>query len=373
MTIEINDRIRNRKIEFFNKFSIHSKYDSLGSNFEFDFLFDPDNIEHKEVACIGHYHLVKIKEGNDTLMTGYIINQAFNDGPEQSLVELSGYSLPGMLQECEIPFGDFSTWIKTVRAYQKNFSASTWPTTLQSDGLSLKSIVEKIIHPFGLKMVIDPSVTDLMNEAYDETTAKESQSAKSYICELAAQKNIVVTDDQFGRIVFKKPLQNQQSIFHFNKNIPGTKYSLVFPGDKMHSHIKAYQQQDINEDIPASENMVENPYVPFVFRPHVTVQNSGDADNTENMAKNVLASELKNFVLTITTDRWKLNSQLLRAGQIISVTNPNAYIYKKTRWFVEEVTLKGDPSSATAVLKCVLPCVYDGSTPKYIFEGINLH
>lgn len=373
MTIEINDRIRNRKIEFFNSFSIQSKYDSLGSNFEFNFLFDPENIEHKEMACIGHYHIAKIKEGKDLLMSGYIINQSFNDEPESTLVTLSGYSFPGVLQECEIPFGEFTSWIKTTRAYQKDFSAATWPTTLESIGLSMKSIVEKIIHPFGLKMVIDPSVADVMNQTYDETTAKEKQSAKAYICELAAQKNVVVTDDEFGRIVFKRPAQNGKSIFHFNQNIPGTKYSLVFPGGAMHSHIKAYQQQDVEEDIPSSENMVENPYVPFVFRPHVTVQNSGDADNTENMAKNVLARELKNFVLTIQTDRWRLNNQLLRAGQIISVTNPKIYLFKETKWFVDEVSLKGDPSSATATLKCVLPCVYDGSTPKYIFEGINLH
>lgn len=373
MVLEIFDRIRVRKIKFFDGFEIHSKYDSLGSTFKFDFLFNPNDPEHKEMACVGHYHVATLKEGDETLMTGFILSQVFNDSSEATLVSIAGYSLPGVLQNCEIPFGDPSSWIKTQREYNKKFLLGTWPTTLQSDGSSLKSIVEKILFPFDLKMVISSTVKDLMDETYDETTAQEKQTAKSYICELAAQKNIIVTDDQFGRVVFTRPAQNQTPIFHFEKNIPGTKMSFAFNGEGMHSHIKVYQQQDIDEEIPPSENMVENPYVPFVFRPHVAVQTSGDANDTENAARNVLSRELKNIILTIETDRWKINNKLLRPGQTISVKNPNVYLYNKSNWFIEEVTLKGNAKEATAVLKCVLPCIYDGSTPTYLFEGINLH
>jgi prophage tail gpP-like protein len=373
MILEINDRIRIRRLNYFNKFEVNMKYDSLGSTFKFDFLFDPNNPEHKEMACIGHYHIAKLKEGKETLMTGYVLSEALNDYPEQQLVSIGGYSLPGVLQDCEIPVGEPTSWVNPSKGYAKNILNKTWPGTFQSNGLSLKEIAEKTIAPFGLQMVIDPIVADLMNETYDEITAKEKQSAKSYLCELAAQKNIIVTDDQHGRIVFTRPKANQSPVFHFQDNIPGTSMSLVFSGQGMHSHIRVVQQADVIEEIPSNEGQVENPFVPFVFRPHIAVQSSGSANDTLKAAKNLLAKELKNITLTIDIDRWNVTNKIIRPGQIISVTNPRVYLYKKSNWFVEEVNLKGDERQTIANLKCVLPCVYDGSTPKYLWEGINLH
>lgn len=376
MVLEINDRIRVRRLTYFEGFEIDMKYDSLGSSFRFDFYFNPNNIEHKEMACIGHYHVAKLKEGNELLMTGYVLSETFNDFPENKLVSLAGYSLPGVLQDCEIPIGDATSWVDSSKIYARNILNKTWPGTLESEGLSLREIAGKIATPFGLQVVIDPVVSDAMDEPYGENTAKESQTAKSYLCELASQKNIIVTDDQFGRIVFTRPRANQTPIFHFVRGtnmIPGTSMSLSFNGQGMHSHIRALQQQDADEDIPSSESQVQNPYVPFVFRPHIVIQNCGEADDTGRVARNVLSKELKNIVLTIETDRWTIDGRILRPGMIISVTNPSIYLYTQSNWFIEEVNLKGNANQKTATLKCVLPSVYDGTDPTYLFRGINLH
>lgn len=375
MVLEINDRIRVRRLEFFQNFEVQLKYDSIGSAFRFDYLFDPDNIEHKEMSCVGHYHIVQLRHAGKLLMTGFALNNHFDDSPQKKLSRITGYSLPGVLQDCEIPFGEPSSWLDSTKSYAKRIINKIWPGTLQSDGLSLQEIAEKIIAPFELQMVVDSTVAADMLKPYEETTAKEKQSAKSYLCELAAQKNIIVTDDEFGRIVFTRPKPNRTPVFHFERNIPGTSMSLDFNGAGMHSSIKVYQQQDVDEEIPASENKIDNPYVPFVFRPHVVTQNSGEADDTLNAARNILSKELKNLVLTIETDRWGVRSdgKLLRPGDIITVKNPNVYLYNKSEWFIEEVHLKGSPSETTATIKCVPPEVYNGQTPKYLFSGINLH
>lgn len=408
MVLEIYDRIRVRRLTYFSNFEVDLKYDSLGSPFKFEFYFDPDNIEHKEMACIAHYHIAKLKEGNETILTGYVHSEVFNDFPEKKLVQIGGYSLPGVLMDCEIPFGDPSSWgigekdvfndsysteitaiifpdsptpnvpspfppsVKVRPVQSKRPAERIWPISLEASGLSLREIATKILAPFGLQMVVDSAVDAAMDEPYDDITAKEKQSAKSFICELAAQKNIVVTDDQFGRVVFTRP-RLKTPVFHFERGIPATSMSLAFNGRGMHSHIKVYQQADIDEEIPPSENLVTNPYVFTVFRPHVEVQKCGNADDTLNAANNVLARELKNLTLTITIDRWHLNGKLIRPGSIISVLNPNVYLYKKSNWLVEEVNLKGDATQTIATLKCVIPEVYTGGTPKYLFQGINLH
>ena len=80
MILKINDRIRNRKVEFFNKFSLELRYDSVASVFSFDFIFNSSNQEHIDLACIGHYHLASLEHNGELLITGYILSEKFNDG-----------------------------------------------------------------------------------------------------------------------------------------------------------------------------------------------------------------------------------------------------------------------------------------------------
>jgi hypothetical protein len=371
--LRINDRFRVREIHFYDDIEINLKYDSLGSTFKFSFFFDPDNFEHKEMCCVAHYHIVSLYWNNELILTGFMTSNGFNDTPEPSMTSIGGYSLPGVLQDCAVPLGEAVNWIDSTKGYFRRISNKVWPGALQSDRLSLRQISEKICNPFGLEIVVDPSVADAMDELYDETTAKEKQSAKSYICELANQKNIVVTDDPYGRIVFTRPQKNPAPLFHFDQNIPGTSMGLVFNGPGMHSHIRVYQQQDIDEDLPSSQSTVENPYVFTVFRPDVGVQTSGDANDTLQTAKNKLAKEMKNLQLTINTDRWGVNNKIWRPGKEISVTNKKVYLYKKSNWLIEEVTLKLTAKQQTSTLKCVPPSVYNGADPDYLFQGINIH
>jgi prophage tail gpP-like protein len=87
----------------------------------------------------------------------------------------------------------------------------------------------------------------------------------------------------------------------------------------------------------------------------------------------MLSQELKNIKLTINLDRWEIDGKLIKPNSIIAVKNPEIYLFQKSNWFIESVRFIGDEKQRTATLTCVLPSVYDGSTPSYIFEGINLH
>jgi len=383
MELFINDRIRTRKINFFNEFRASLKYDSTHSTFGFKFYFNPENIEHKEMACIGHYHLCTIKHNNETLLTGQIISEVFNSESSRQLVTIGGYSLPGILEDCEIMTGDpVTSELSALSRQWKEFipqaEADAMAVSLQTDGLTFKEIVQKAIAPFGLSMVIDPIVSARMEEQFDETEARISQNIKSYLTELATQKNITISHNEKGQLVFTQAPAFQKAIFHFDKTLPGINMGLSFNGQGMHSHIKVVAQADI-DDLNSVDNMKRNPYViNTVFRPKVIVQSSrgrggsGD-DDTKLAAKNALAQELKNIELNIKIDRWILNGKIVRPGKLISVTNPEIYLYKKTNWLIEEVELTNDSKKETANLKCVLPECYNGQPAQYIWEGINLH
>jgi prophage tail gpP-like protein len=223
-------------------------------------------------------------------------------------------------------------------------------------------------------MVVDPSVASLMDKQYDKTTASESQTIKGYLTELAAQKNIIISHNQYGNVLFTRAKTKQQPILNYGEvgGAPFTNMNLSFNGQAMHSDITVIRQATKNNP-NSGRATVKNPYVPYVYRPKVVVQTSGDDIDTEQAARNVLSAELKNLRLTIETDRWEIDGKIIKPNSIISVVNPKVYLFKKSNWFVESIDFKGDNKKTIATLNCVIPEVYNNDTPTYLFKGINLH
>ena len=353
MILRVNDRIRNRKVDFFNKFNLSLRYDSVASAFGFSGYFNPDNNEHKDLFCIGHYHLVTLEHNDELLLTGYMLSEKLKDSSKTQPIIISGYSLPGCLEDCKIP-------------------TSLYP--LESNNLSLSEIAKKLIAPFGLKMVIDPAVLSAMNKVYEKATAKEGQTIKAFLTELAGQRDIIISHNEHGNILFTKAKTKRKPIIHYGADggVPFTSMELDFNGQAMHSDITVIKEAGRNGG-NAGEASVKNPYVRHVFRPDVISQTSGDDNDTMLVAKRRLAAELKNLKLTIVTDRWEIDGKIIRPNNLITVTNPKVYLFKKSTWFIEQIDFAGDEKSTTATLTCCIPESYSGETPKYLWEGINMH
>ncbi|MBC7486093.1 MAG: hypothetical protein H7282_05025 [Cytophagaceae bacterium] len=345
MILKINDRLRVRTVEKFNNFNLNLKHDAVASTFAFDFYYDPANSEHKQLACLSHYHYVTVEDNGELLLTGTLLSNVFNSSNVRELVAFGGYSKPGVLEDCQIPI-------------------SAYP--LQSDGLTLREIVTRILKPFQLNFAVDESVSAAMDKPYEKTTASNTQTCKDYICELATQRDIIVTHTNNGWLYFTKTRADRNPIFHFEQGQTGVSFSLSFNGQGIHSHITVVKEAD---DVGgnAGEVTIVNPYCPILYRPKVITQSSGDDIDTGTAAKNALAEELKNITIKITLSSWYINKKIIRPNQVISITNPELYIFKKTDFFIESVDLKGDNKSKTAVLTCVLKEVYNDQAPSNIF------
>lgn len=348
-------------VKYFNNFTLNLKYDSIASTFGIEFYFDPKNKEHAELACVSHYHECILQHNGETLITGYIISQAFLSQAKKQLVQLGGYSKPGVLEDCEIP-------------------TNLYP--LQADGLTLKEITKKLIAPFNLGLVIDGiaakdsnqkfTLDEKLDAAITKTNAKENQNIKSYLTEMATQRNIILSHDVKGNLLFTEAKTNKAPIFHVEAGVIATSIKMSFNGQAIHSQIEVVKQADSGGG-EAGYAIIKNPYCPIVFRPKVITQSSGDTNTIEEFAKNALAAELKNIFVTIIIDRWEVDGKLIKPNNIITIYSPENYIYKKTKFFIESVSFKGDNKEQVATLICVLPCVYDRTTPKNIFVDAHLN
>lgn len=379
MILKINDRIKIRTVDFFTNFELDLKYDSVASTFSFSFYFDPKNHDHAELACVSHFHEAIIEHNGETLITGYILANTFNSTPKKELVHIGGYSKAGVLEDCDI-------------------SPDYFP--LETNGLSLKEIAEKYIKPFKLNLVIDndvnqestveftaiqpsvdtptdgsaspPTITqsfslsEKISKKIDKANAKESQNIKSFLTDLATQRNVLLSHNNNGDLLFTEPKTNLKPILHFEAGVIGTTMSLSFNGQGLHSEIWVIRSPD-SEGSQPEEYKIINPYVPIVYRPKVVVQTSGDDLSLQQLAQKSLSAELKNIKLTITTDRWEVDGKIIKPNNLITVKNPDLYLYNTTKWFIESIKFTGDSKKTIAVLTCVLPEVYSRNYPKNVF------
>ena len=315
MNVKINDRIHVRDISFFNNFQLQLRYDSVASAFSFDFYFDPNNPQHRETACVSHFHEAIVQHNGETLVTGFIVQQSFSDKASKQLAKFSGYSKPGVLEDCSIPRELFP---------------------IQWNNLGLEDIAKKILAPFKLKLVVDPAVKARANKPYADIKAEAGQSIKDFLSKLANDRNIILTHNEFGDLLFTEAKTEGPPEIYFDGTQNGVEMDLSFNGQGLHSTITIMKQAD-SEGGNAGEITVSNPYVPIVFRPTVATQGSGDDNDTSNAAAAALAKELKSIPLKINVSSWEMNGKLLRPNMIISVHRPELYLFKPTRFFVEAV------------------------------------
>lgn len=363
MNLKINHRKGVVDVKYFNNFQLNLKYDSVASTFGAEFLFDPENQQHAEMACVSHYHECIVEHNGELLMTAYILSQGFVASSKQQLAKIGGYSKCGVFEDCDIP-----TNVKGVA--QSEY--------LQYDGLTLKEIALKLLKPFGIGLSIEGvakkdsnsplTLDEKLDKKIDSTTGSVSQNIKQFLTELAVQRNVILSNAASGNLLFTEARTYQKPLFHVEVGVIATKIDVKYNGQGMHSQITVIKQaDDQGGDSDSNEYTIYNPYCPIVYRPKVVVQSSGDTNTIEEFAKNALAAELKNITFTIDIDRWEVNNKLVKPNNIITIKSPENFIYNKATLFIESVSFKQDSKEETAILNCVLPEVYNRQSPVNIF------
>jgi prophage tail gpP-like protein len=367
---KITLKIGNQEFYSFNKFTVGLNYNGVASVFSFDGYFKPADKDQRKLFMPLSYADCQVLFDGNPILTGTILNINTSANPEPTLNSISGYSKTGVLEDCEVPLGENS---------------------LQSDNLNLKEIAEQLLQPFGLKLVIDSVIQDVNtlypengedtegqsaldgveNDNYAQQNAKETETIKDYLSKLCIEKNIILTHNALGNLVFTRVKSDKKSIATYTENKPSTKISLAVDGQKIHSDITMSPQVSLYTDT-ANEETVTNSLVK-VYRPTYKKQQTDTSYKSflKDSAIKVRGSELRAIVLTIETNEWiwfdGKKNHMIKPNDIIDVISPQNFMNNRTSWFVEEVILKGDDKSSTAIINCVLPECYNGNEPKNVF------
>lgn len=404
MSLELKINVRHsdtgekvRTVTDFTNFSYNPKYNSLASAFSFDFYFDPTNQEHAEIVCVSHMHEVEIWYNKRLECTGYILNQKFTNSGKPELVTISGYSKSGALNDSDIPI-------------------NLYP--LETDGLSLKQIIQKLIKPFypptplnnGLVIknipkdlnkafvVEEKDVEEDSDEDVGKTSSESSQNIGSYITTMAQQRNIVISHNEYGKLLITTPNTKGTPIFNFDfttdtngllidnsdnndaKKIPGLKTTMEFNGQGLHTNIVVVQQADDEEGSNATQSEpLRNKLIPIkesvIYRPRVVTISSGNEFTADEVAKYEMGKEIReNVTLKIEMSKIDIDGYMIRPNNTITIIDPSVFLYKRSTWFIQSIDdLNITPKSETCTLNCVLPFGYDFDAAKLINVFIDPH
>ena len=371
-------KINGNNYVFFNDFTFTQNLDSVASSFSFTAKFDPENnVQKSFFRPLSFCKVEFFEDSGELFFTGVIVSHTFPSSAVSELVTLSGYSLSGVIEDCTIPY-------------------SAYP--LESNNRSLKEITERFIKPFGLKLIVESSAKNDSNIVYSVTAAQPQDKVKEYISKLSAQRNVVLTHNEKGNLVFFKPdFKGKPKVSYNSENT--TAMSLEVNGQETHSELtilrqpekrkteKKKKKQKEEEGVDANGYPIEsdptppssptpkkpkqkplyydtikNPLV-LAYRPIVDVLTQGDATATKNGAKNFLADELKNIKFGIELNRW----DNLRAGDIVEIENAKLFIKGKVKLVVETLTKNENSDQKTMSINLVLPECFTGNAPKNIF------
>ncbi len=404
--LKINTRDRDEKntprileITKFEDIDISLKFDSVASTFKFRMLFDSNDPLYAELLAPSHMHECSIYYVHDQpgtymdiretgfgkqrrfkrvfrfttdelIITGFALSTVFKSSAKPQYVEVGGYSKPGLLGDCDIP-------------------TSAYP--LQSDGLSFRQIVNKILPYFsnsfrgGFSFEIKSSRADSVFESASDgevsiksllaqatsdadedlgkTTAPESKNVLSYLKELGIQKNLTMGCDRAGNLIVDIAYTGKDYLFTIgtgSKPIRAREITCTYNGQEMHSQIELVGQPDKVDPKNFPYAIVHNPLCKIVFRPKVVTMSSGTDNTIKQAAESELGAELKNIPLVILLDSPIANGKFITPNNMIQILHRDCYLYRPSEWFIEEMHYVKNSKSEDCTVTAVLPGVYNG-------------
>lgn len=355
MTITIDGKI----ISYFTAGSVNLKLDSIASTFEFATRFEAQNKDHQEIFMPLQYKEVKIyNTANRLVFTGTILNHRFKSTQGRELLIISGYSKCGILEDVTIP--------------PKHYP-------LESNNSSLEDIAKKFCGIFGIKVLISDQAKSIDQKnkkekkiffsgksTYDslkakakiifgKTSAEPTQTIKDYLSQLAGQKNIILSHNENGDVLFFQPDYNQKPRYSFTK---GNTLSMNadYNGQALHSEINIVRQPSDENDGVSTVDRAVNTLVQK-YRPTTKILSSGEDTQTKEAAKNELADELR--AIEVTVEVQGLLDEIY-PGEIVNVHNHWIYSYAYNRFMVNSIVLKFDEKSDTTTLNLLVPEAFTG-------------
>lgn len=336
---EVSISIDGKRFRFWDKVAITRSIDSVDS-VAFSAPFNADSPDAREAFRPFSYKPVDITIGGVPFFKGTMI--AIDPVLEENkrTITTGSYALPGVLGDCTAP-------------------ASSFPLEFNNQGL--RGIAKKLAQPFGINVVFKAS----QGAVFERVALEPGTTILSFLIGLAKQRNLVITSDADGSLVFIQSIVDGVPVARLEQGAsPVISVAPVFDPQGYYSHITGIEPVIVG--LKGSQHTVKNTKVSGVLRPHTfKAPDTIDSNLPEAVAAKVgrMFGQMVSYAVPVST--WRDPSgNLWEPNTIVTLQAKNAMIYSEYKFVIGSVEFTRDSVSKTAVLNLVIPGAYSGKVPE---------
>lgn len=304
--------------------------------------FDPDAPGVRDTFRPFSFKSLTVLVGGVARFTGTLVGVTPSVGNDGKTLEISGYSVPGVLNDCTAP-------------------ASAYP--LEFNNMALPEIAAAIIKPFGLRA----EFTAPGGAKFERAAAGASDTVLSFLTDLAQQRGLIISSTPDGALLFQQSARPGKPVATLRQGAaPVISVSPSFSPQQYYSHITGLESVALGSE--GSQYTVKNPHLAGVIRP-LTFQ-SPDVQGGDLPAA-VAAKAARMFAnmaaYSVQVSTWRDPSGALWAPNTTVVLQaPGAMVYKDYEFIVRGVRFEKTATAETAELDLVLPGAFESKLPEVL-------
>ena len=336
---EVAISVGGERFRFWTSVTISLSMDTLDA-IEFGAPFEVNNAKFRKTFRPLSFQGLVVTVGGKLLFTGTMLTPKPTTTPESRVVAVTGYSKPGVLNDCTLP-------------------ASAFP--LEFNGQGLKEIAATVAAPFGLavKFAADQGAV------FERVAVEPGGKVLQFLADLARQRNLVISSTFAGALLFQRSVRPGRPVARLEEGVsPLTSITPQYKEQEYYSHVTGLQPTTLGEG--GSQFTVNNPRLNGVIRPFTfTADDTLGADAksaVEAKAGRMFANAVS---YSISVAGWRdPRGNLWTPNRTLKLLAPGAMIYNEYEFVIRSVSLTRVENSESTTMTLVLPGSFEGKIPE---------
>lgn len=335
---EVQLLIDNERFDFWTELTIKRSIDSIDT-ISFTGPFNYESTKFKELFIPFKYKSLQVFINGERLINGISISTIPSATIKNTIINVSGYSLPGVLEDCTVPDSAFP---------------------LEFNNLTILDIAKNLTKPFGLSVVAQ---SDIGNK-FATIAIKPTDKIHSFLMDLAQQRNLVISSTVKGELLLWQSKLSTISTELEHGKPPVEQIRPIFNEQAYYSNITGISF--VITGVDGTKYSIKNPFLsdrvrPLTFTPQDTI--NIDLKDSVNAKAGRMFANMLTYMVDVSTWRDK-NGNLWQPNTTIELLAPAAMVYNKYKFILRSVEFKRDRNSETATLELVPPGSFDGKLPE---------
>ena len=337
---EVAIRIDGKRFRFWESVRIRRSLDSLDT-VELTAPFSVDLPGFRETFVPFTYKQIDVTIGGVLLFTGTLVSVIPEITKDRKSIVASGYSLPGVLNDCTMP-------------------ANAAP--LEYSGQNLQQIAESVAGVFGLSVEFADDPRAVFTP---EVRMMPGKKVLAFLTDLAKQRNMVIGNTESGALLFRRSTGDGAPVAKFRQGQrPLTSINPVFKPQEYFSDITGIEPVFFGFGGGAIPEI--NPRLPGVMRPFVfdiTDTESAPAVDTVKAKMGRMFGNAASYSIEVATIHDPVGA-VWSPDSIVTLLAPDAMVYNESRFTIRTVDIARTRDKESAVLNLALPGAFGGQIPE---------